>query len=340
MKQTNLLPNTKYRSDSNRVSIDIYYFDSKQRRDSAFKNLRGRTPFSSYSKRKNFTLEVTNGGIFTTPDFDMNKTIVFIMTDFNVKDDEEEITKENNISKSKKRSKKVLIASLVASDQDKWLKRFLTAIDNLDYSYKSYAFLVDNKKDKVFRMLNRFERTHPRVQIVEFKISFSLPRFSKLALLRNFLIASALNKEDYVLMVDSDIISLPSDLLQQLMKPDYNICAPLVFIEKFRKFGNAYFYDRLAFIYKGKNLNHTYPYIPDNIKLPITPFEMDSVGTCYLCNADVFRNGVWFNSDINMSEQVSFCSGARKQGYTVCLSPNVSVLHCNFEKHNIKFKRE
>ena len=76
MKQTNLLPNTKYRSDSNRVSIDIYYFDSKQRRDRAFKNLRGRVPFSSYSKRKSYQLEVKNG-MFTTPDFDVSKVIVY-----------------------------------------------------------------------------------------------------------------------------------------------------------------------------------------------------------------------------------------------------------------------
>lgn len=342
MKQTNLLPNTKYRSDSNRVSIDIYYFDSKQRRDSTFKNLRGRTPFSSYSKRKSDQLEVKNGA-FTTPDFDASKVIIYVSEEkLQVNDKQKEVAKENVNLKPNKHNKKVLIASLVAPNQDKWLKQFLTTISNLDYPRNklSYAFLVDKKKDRVFRMLNRFKRTHPRVQITEFKINFPLPRFSKLALLRNVLIASALDKEDYVLMTDSDIISLPSDLLQQLMKSEYDICAPLVFIDDFRQFGNAYFYDRLAYIYKGKNLNHTYPYIPDNIKLPITPFEMDSVGTCYLCNADVFRNGVWFNSDINMSEQVSFCSGARKQGYTVCLSPNVSVLHCNFEKHNMKFKRE
>lgn len=77
MKQTNLLPNTKYRSGSNNVSLDVYYFDSKQRRDTAFKNLRGRTPFSSYSKRKSYPLEVKNG-MFTTPNFDAGKVIVYV----------------------------------------------------------------------------------------------------------------------------------------------------------------------------------------------------------------------------------------------------------------------
>lgn len=76
MKQTDLLPNMKYRSDQNRVSLDIYHFDSKQRRDTALKKSRGRTPFSSYSKRKSYPLEVKNG-MFTTPDFDAGKTIVY-----------------------------------------------------------------------------------------------------------------------------------------------------------------------------------------------------------------------------------------------------------------------
>ena len=339
MKQTDLLPNTKYRSDQNRVSLDIYHFDSKQRRDTALKKSRGRTPFSSYSKRKSYPLEVKNG-MFTTPDFDAGKVIIYVSEEeLQVGDKQKEVAKENVNLKPNKHNKKVLIASLVAPNQDKWLKRFLTAISNLEYPRNklSYAFLVDDKKDRVFRMLNRFKRTHPRVRIIESKINFPLPRFSKLALLRNFLIASASDKEDYVLMIDSDIISIPSDLLQRLME-NGGICAPFVFIEDYKQFKNGYFYDRLAYVYKGKRFNHFYPYLNGETELPATPFEVDSVGTCYLCDVSIFKNGVWFNSDRNMSEQVSFCSEARKRGYTVCINPNVSVLHCNFEKYNRKFK--
>lgn len=338
MKQLNLLPNTKYHSDSTHVNIDIYYFTTKQRRDVTLKRLHGRTPISSYSKRKGFQLEVRNG-FYTTPNFDVAKTIVFTSHNSMVTHDAQSDAQEpkSTTFKKRKRGKKVLIASLVASDQDRWLKRFLTAIDNLDYPNKSYAFLVDNTKTRVFRILTKFKRTHPRVQIVEFETNFPLPRFSKLALLRNVLISSTLNKEDYILMIDSDIVSIPSNLLQQLMS-DSDICAPLVLIEHYREFGNGYFYDRLAYIYKGKNFNHFYPYLSGETELPNTFFDVDSVGTCYLCNTDIFKNGVWFNSNRNISEQISFCSEARKRGYRVCLHPNVSVLHCNFEKYGSKFK--
>lgn len=248
---------------------------------------------------------------------------------------------------------RVLIASIVGPNQSKWLQRFLGTVDNLKYPADklTYAFLTSNSADDSFEIINEFELTHQgaikwdhfhnkgRVFLKGCDIDVgSVSRYIKLSTLRNLLLFEALEEEDYVLMVDSDVVSMPPDLIQQLLNVSMDVVAPLVMIEDFRNFGDGYFYDMLAFIKDGRQFDHFYPYIPGCKDLPTTPFEVESVGTCCLCKSEIFRNGVRFMSDENTSEQIGFCNRVRQRGYRIFVNPNVRILHLNFEKIGETFK--
>ena len=244
-------------------------------------------------------------------------------------------------STEKKYESTVSIVSIVGSNQEQWLDRFLEVIDNFSYPEDklSYVFLTNTSYD----VLDKFNRKHKNCTLLpeqEYNLKIkNMPRFLKLGVLRDLLVTEALDlhRTDYLLMIDSDIVSAPDNLIPRLIQPNYDICAPMIFIEDFRKYKNTYFYDILAFKHNSRNFGHLYPYVLGMQTTNI--LEVESVGTCYLCNSEIFKNDVWFDSDIGMSEQVGFCSEVRKQGYKVCVNPNVSVLHCNFEKYNLKFRR-
>lgn len=245
---------------------------------------------------------------------------------------------------------RVMIAALV-SNQARWLKRFLYEIDNLDYPEEliTYAFLTGNNDDDTFDILREFEQKHQgsipwcsskeKVWLKGEDINKgSLSRFEGLTTLRNSLVRGALANEDYVLMIDSDIVKIPKDLIQRLMDVDSEVVAPMIYIDNFREFGDTYFYDNLAYIKDGANFDHFYPYIPGHGELPEEPVYVDSVGACYLVSANIFRAGVQYVSYPNVSEQVTFCEDVRKRGFRVAVHPQVAVLHTNGEEYSVPFK--
>lgn len=252
----------------------------------------------------------------------------------------------------KKGQPRVMIAALV-SNQANCLDRFLNEIDNLNYpkEFITYAFLTGNNDDDTSDILAKFESTHQGVNLGDpskgkvWLKGFDLDknngtRFFRLATLRNMLIDQALRNEDYVLVIDSDIVHIPDNLITELMSvKEADVVAPLIFIEEFREYGNTYFYDRLAFIKDGINFDHFYPYIPGYTQLPDSPVLVDSVGACYLVSANVFRAGArCILEKGDESEQVTFCDKARECGFKIAVHPQLSALHFNGEPHGIIFE--
>lgn len=236
---------------------------------------------------------------------------------------------------------KVMIASIV-SNQEPWLMRFLDAIDKLSYPKEklTYSFLTGNNEDNTYGILDEFRTTHNNATLKRIDINvYNASRYGRLSTLRNLLIFESLEDEDYILFCDSDIIDMPPDLIEQLLSAtNADIIAPMVYIENYEKFGDNYFYDKLAFIKDGIHFNHYYPYIPNYKRLPSEPVYVDSVGTCYLCNTKMFRNGVRYEDDGYTSEQIMFCTCARQHNYKICIYPSVSVLHVNFESYGLSFR--
>jgi GT2 family glycosyltransferase len=247
---------------------------------------------------------------------------------------------------------RVLIASIV-SNQAKWLHRFLDAVEGFEYPVDrlTFAFLTGNNDDKTFDILDEFEVTHQariswdtqqrkeRVWLKGDDVAWDgFHRFVKLAMLRNHLVADSLTDEEYVFVVDSDVVEMPTDLLSSLAALDADIAAPMVYIEDYEFYGNGFFYDSLAFRVGDVGFGHLPPYIPGCDSLPDHLTYVDSVGTCYLVNSKVFRAGVKYVGGESLSEQVGFCECAKAAGFRVAVAPDVSVLHCNFELYGERFK--
>ena len=120
-------------------------------------------------------------------------------------------------------------------------------------------------------------------------------RQAAMAALRQNMIERHLRDEKWIFWVDADIIDYPAHLLEQLIaRIDGGIAAPIVIMEGSLDepahptgFGPGRFYDVAGFVEQGRWARFTPPYF-DQIG-PV--YELESVGSCYLVNADIYRRG-------------------------------------------------
>jgi hypothetical protein len=168
-----------------------------------------------------------------------------------------------------------------------------------------------------------------------------------MAALRQNMIERHLRDEKWIFWVDADVVAYPAHLLEQLIaRIDGGIAAPIVLMEgsldepaNKAGFGPGRFYDIAGFVERGRWARFTQPYF-DQIG-PV--YELDSVGSCYLVNADLYRwggrheidvassdfistNAVWSEDTIHrnqeakancFTEHYSICSFARSAGLPV-----------------------
>ena len=223
--------------------------------------------------------------------------------------------------------RKVLVAFLVR-DCEKWLNRFLLCLEQLEYLKEQlrFAIIEGNSKDDTWHMVNQFASQQDQVWFKKIDLDESLARHKRLAVLRNKLLEEALEDEEFVFWIDSDIVEFSPSLLRDLIKANVDVIAPYVLIE-----GTDKFYDHLAFRKDGVKFM-----FPDGfaiMELPKELFEVDSVGTCMLVRADVYRRGVRYPEDHPESEQVGFCELAKKKGFKIFVNPNLKVFHAELPRY-------
>jgi len=168
-----------------------------------------------------------------------------------------------------------------------------------------------------------------------------------MAALRQNMIERHLRDERWIFWVDADVVAYPAHLLDQLItRCDGGIAAPIVIMEgsldepvNKAGFGPGRFYDIAGFVERGRWARFTQPYF-DQVG-PV--YELDSVGSCYLVNADIYRwqgrhevdvassnfvstNSVWSEETIHRNQQAkancftehySICAFARSAGLPV-----------------------
>jgi hypothetical protein len=120
-------------------------------------------------------------------------------------------------------------------------------------------------------------------------------RLAAMTPLRQAMVDRHLRDEKWVFWVDADLVDYPANLLEELIsRAEGGIAAPLVLMEGDVSepaypagFGPGRFYDIAGFIENGRWARFTQPYFDQ----PGPVYRLDSVGCCYLVNADLYRWG-------------------------------------------------
>src|SRR5205807_6667369 len=167
-------------------------------------------------------------------------------------------------------------------------------------------------------------------------------RQQSMAAIRQGMVERHLKDERWVFWVDSDIVRYPASLIDELIsRAEGGIAAPLVLMEGDASeplsnkygFGPGRFYDVAGFVENGRWARFTQPYFDQ----PGPVFDLDSVGSCYLLNADLYRHGA--RHEIDFASKRFLLDGciwqedaiARNQaGLANCFSEHYSV--CEFTR--------
>lgn len=128
--------------------------------------------------------------------------------------------------------------------------------------------------------------------------------------------------ETHFLLIDSDIAKAPKNLIQLLKKQKKDIVAPYVWIQ-----GRTpkEFYDCEVFRLDGYRFH---PFRPPHSE---KPFQLDSVGSCYLATREVFLTAQFGNPHPHRV----FCNDARERGYEVWADPRISIYHLDLPRLGI-----
>ena len=120
----------------------------------------------------------------------------------------------------------------------------------------------------------------------------------------------------HILWLETDL-TVPYDLIDQLVANQLDIVAPLVFI-------GPWFYDSWGFrTLNGEQIRKIQP----EWNIDARPVELSSVGSCVLFRREILDAGVRFRGPYDDGLLVGMCLDARKLGYKVFVDPNVSIIH-------------
>lgn len=262
-----------------------------------------------------------------------------------------------------------ILVCLLFKDSILWLGRFIDCIESMlknkpdNITYHLSIIHGDSKdgtdgelKRCISDFLVKYKSHGLKVKMVELPLPLRLDRIEKLAVLRNACIIMAdIEDYDYVLSIDTDVM-FTSDAVLQLInniatkKLNAGVVAPMILIERFKNLGREYFYDTWVFKVAGMPFTSAEPFIPRGINPDISRdiFEVDSVGSFYICRADIFsRYGIKYftveRSGVNPrdrfeSEQECFSNAVReKTPYKIYVNPKVIVRHVNLEQYEMRW---
>jgi hypothetical protein len=161
------------------------------------------------------------------------------------------------------------------------------------------------------------------------------PRTKKNTMARNRMLAEVhLDKYDYLLWIDADIVAYPLNMPWLLIEANPNgVSAPLVLMEH-----SVNFFDTGAFVKHGgystppcterRHMQRTYPYFPDG-EHPEYVVEMDGVGAVTMVPTDIYKAGAKYEHNLDWTQHHSICRKAREMGRKVVACRHIVAFHAN-----------
>ena len=180
----------------------------------------------------------------------------------------------------------------------------------------------ENIKPECFKSI--YGLTNPK----GFNLSFDYVKCYDCARARNEIAKLALNYNfDYVLMIDSDV-SVPKDALVKLLECETDIALGWYFKKRTKT-------DETVIFDFGKDFNNQNMIYAKTLMEANGPFEIKGGGLgISLVNVNVFKKMVYpyfkyviYENDTVLSEDLYFCSEARKYGMNIKCNPNVKGDH-------------
>lgn len=194
--------------------------------------------------------------------------------------------------------------------------------DSEDETYAQLLTIVNE-----VRPLRRVDLIRHDTGIVGNDMPNRLRRMSETA---NQWLAQVQADDDYLLIHESDIIS-PVNLVERFLRHvDAGRCPvagwPILPVTDTQ----AVFYDIWAYRKDGRRFTNTPPF--HECYNPNTPFEVDSVGTCWLLHAEDIRRGARFTN----GAVVELCEQLRGYGRRFWVDPKLVVVQPKalWEPHN------
>jgi len=208
-----------------------------------------------------------------------------------------------------------------------WLHLFLKEAERFKDVSRfifSYGRVAREGGDPTFTKLKRWTRTTKhKVEIYEepkLDVISGTPQIA--AIYRDFQKLVDPEKETHVLLIDSDLVKIPRDLIQLLKAQNKDIIAPYPWTKDHVP---PLFYDTMVFRVNGKRFHPLKP------PMPKETFRVDSVGTCFLVRSKIFKEVPYRNPYPPMA----FCDDARAKGYEVWADPNITVWHLDIMRLGI-----
>jgi hypothetical protein len=180
----------------------------------------------------------------------------------------------------------------------------------------------------VFERFNALTWPDKELALVPNAIPTNGHKYGPNAQARNQLLDECLRPaHSHVLWLDADLIGAPADLIEQLLAVSARaIVAPMIALEP----PGDWFYDTGGFRLNGIGAAPHGPIFPGYAGGVI---ELESVGTCYLAPADIYRAGARYSVTGNEVEHVSLCAAARVMGYPVYATDAATVTHAYLPAH-------
>lgn len=221
-------------------------------------------------------------------------------------------------------SPSVMIAMPV-KDGAEYLLQCLTTLSQMKYPHDKmrFVFAYGKSKDNTLQIINEFFKNKDFKYEIHEDPPYKNPTNNALYTAESMNILSAhLKDEEYALVIDDDIISIPPNTLDDLIKLNLDVVAPV----PMEKRGNRYlFFDTYGFRINSETTEYL-KHEPDHPFFHSTQYvEMTSVGTMVLVKRAVIKRVPWKNP----FPRLRFCQDARRLGYKVWAIPWLTVIHAN-----------
>lgn len=213
----------------------------------------------------------------------------------------------------------VVMLSLWRNDARRQLIRRAQHLLDKSYSNLRYVWVVGDSQDKTHAMLQRVQQTSGRdIQLLEVNTDIE-DRLTRLSVTANYGLECVRDTDDYLVIHESDLIS-PRNLVERFMAHAHAGRCPIAGWPTLTIPGRStVFYDTLAYSRDGRHFENEPPYHP--VFRRDTPFEVDSVGSCWMLPAAAIRDGARMHTYATLD----LSAALKNRGYRIWVDAQIGV---------------